>query len=163
MMHNIAASTEASWREPNCPSFEMAAKRLKRGLTWLGIWSPTTELPLSYCWATTELTLSHCCATTELLLSYHWANAELVLSYHWANAELLLSYHWANAEVLLSYHWANAELPLSQCWATVELPLTVFCLGRFCRARRPAPFWWRPAFLKKSRNDALPFLPKKKK
>ena len=30
----------------------------------------------------------------------------------------------------------------------------VFCLGRFCRARRPAPFWW---------NDALPFWPPKKK
>ena len=25
----------------------------------------------------------------------------------------------------------------------------VFCLGRFCRARHPAPFWWRPAFFKK--------------
>ena len=26
---------------------------------------------------------------------------------------------------------------------------TVFCLGFFCRARRPAPFSWRPALLKK--------------
>ena len=25
----------------------------------------------------------------------------------------------------------------------------VFCLGRFQRAGRPAPFWWRPAFFKK--------------
>ena len=26
---------------------------------------------------------------------------------------------------------------------------SVFCLGFFCRARRPAPFSWRPALLKK--------------
>ena len=25
---------------------------------------------------------------------------------------------------------------------------SVFCLGRFCRARHPAPFWWRPALFK---------------
>ena len=25
-----------------------------------------------------------------------------------------------------------------------ETAETVFCLGRFCRALRPAPFWWRP-------------------
>ena len=28
--------------------------------------------------------------------------------------------------------------------------ITVFCLGFFCRARRPAPFSWRPALLKNS-------------
>ena len=27
--------------------------------------------------------------------------------------------------------------------------VAVFCLGFFCRARRPAPFSWRPALLKK--------------
>ena len=27
---------------------------------------------------------------------------------------------------------------------------SVFCLGRFCRARHPAPFWWRPAFFFKA-------------
>ena len=33
---------------------------------------------------------------------------------------------------------------------------SVFCLGRFCRARRPAPFWWRPALFKKlNRRPAL--------
>ena len=26
---------------------------------------------------------------------------------------------------------------------------SVFCIGRFCRARRPAHFWWRPALFKK--------------
>ena len=36
-----------------------------------------------------------------------------------------------------------------------------FCLGFFCRARRPAPFSWRPALLKKPKwrpNFCLPFL-----
>ena len=28
-------------------------------------------------------------------------------------------------------------------------PVPVFCLGRFCRAGRPAYFWWRPAVFKK--------------
>ena len=38
----------------------------------------------------------------------------------------------------------------------------VFCLGFFCRARRPAPFSWRPALLKKPKwRPAL--LTKKKK
>ena len=40
--------------------------------------------------------------------------------------------------------------------------VTVFCLGFFCRARRPAPFSWRPALLKKPKwRPAL--LSKKKK
>ena len=38
-------------------------------------------------------------------------------------------------------------------WRTVSTPVcqshSVFCLGRFCRARRPVPFWWRPALFKK--------------
>ena len=33
--------------------------------------------------------------------------------------------------------------------------LSVFCRGRFCRARRPAPFWWRPPGLLKWRPAFL--------
>ena len=44
--------------------------------------------------------------------------------------------------------------------ALVTLQAAVFCLGRFCRVRRPAPFWCCPTLFK-SWNSALPFLPKK--
>ena len=35
------------------------------------------------------------------------------------------------------------------CYSECKLVVPVFCLGFFCRARRPAPFSWRPALLKK--------------
>ena len=51
--------------------------------------------------------------------------------------------------------------PAGLCWS-FNNRLSVFCLGFFCRARRPAPFSWRPALLKKPKwRPAL--LTKKKK
>ena len=40
---------------------------------------------------------------------------------------------------------------------------SVFCLGFFCRARRPAPFSWRPALLKKPKWRPALLTKKKKK
>ena len=41
--------------------------------------------------------------------------------------------------------------------------IPVFCLGFFCRARRPAPFSWRPALLKKPKWRPALLTKKKKK
>ena len=41
--------------------------------------------------------------------------------------------------------------------------ILVFCLGFFCRARRPAPFSWRPALLKKPKWRPALLTKKKKK
>ena len=55
--------------------------------------------------------------------------------------------------------WAHTLLLLGN---TLCKSIPVFCLGFFCRARRPAPFSWRPALLKKPKwRSAL--LTKKKK
>ena len=45
--------------------------------------------------------------------------------------------------------------------ATLTVP--VLCLGFFCRARRPAPFSWRPALLKKPKWRPALLTKKKKK
>ena len=61
--------------------------------------------------------------------------------------------------LLSNKHLNKAMTSVLQVWYQIGIP--VFCLGGFCRTRRPAPFWWRHALFKKPKWRPALFTKKK--
>ena len=68
-----------------------------------------------------------------------------------------------NESRLLIYSVNNLQILLPNYAFILVSDRTVFCIGFFCRARRPAPFSWRPALLKKLKWRPALLTKKKKK
>ena len=68
-------------------------------------------------------------------------------AYCFDGQEIWYMYKAVSTEVNSAYNKISQK---SRCRINTTITQwSVFCLGRFCRAWRPAPFWWRPALFKK--------------
>ena len=82
------------------------------------------------------------CASRNWITMMRMASLTLQMKIHLQTSALAYELWCGVKRTLTSY-----EIQVNEMQKSVVYP--VFCLGFFCRARRPAPFSWRPALLKK--------------